>query len=1143
MSRKGYSFDSLVREVEAHHGNEDNPHNLDKKQLDLGNVDNVQQAPIDRKINTTAPLQGGGDLTADRTLSVRAATTELTGVSKLNDAIDSKSTTESATPNAVRQAYEQGTEGIEKAEDALDKIDELNASIVGQFKHLGGVDLSSGKYPDKPEYSAIWHVQIGGTVGEETHIANASTKSSEVYEKGDSLVYSLDLDKFYKVQDKASISSDEVYDKFLQKTAKAADTGKVDGKDARHFNHGTNTRGMIAGSVNESPERGGFIDGTNGGANPTGNRAIGFQAVGDGGTRMFQILSPTVNTEVWFRSKDYQNGDWRGWGKFFSTLDKPKVADVDGLQGELNKKSDTGHEHSDLVKKSGDTISGHLRVENGALPWYEMPEKPEDSAADYPQGLSVGNITSGSNNGWPTSHTTVLTVKAGSSTTRMIQILGDSNSHRLYWRSAHNSSSDPGFWKPFRKIYHEGDKPSSEEIGASPEDHNHDNDYLGKTAQASDSAKLDGKAASSFATSGHNHDSVYSKTDHTHSGYASSNHNHDNDYLGKTAQASDSAKLDGKAASSFATSGHNHDSVYSKTDHTHSGYASSNHNHDNDYLGKTAQASDSAKLDGKAASSFATSGHNHDSVYSKTDHTHSGYASSNHNHDSVYVRTTFDYDKPASANRGDLHHTKFALKDTDEREKITFHRERTRMELYYNYVSYKNYLYRVTNNAPRIVERSGNYGLTWTEIGSFPAGTKALHNINETCSHANSPVFIHKHFLCYQQGRHLKYVDLESTPFRWRDYALGLGGIQNVVVMFTTNSNILVLAKKVRENMSQDRNYRLTISSSGNVSRSSETGRYVPDDVRQDDLFIHPTSYKNRQIAILGSSLLDQDSTSVISFTHFIYNSTGSSSGWRMIRPEQPSDGGGLVYRGHGALSMNDRYVMYSDRTRMLVWELSSMKLVRDIELSRNPNLGTWDGYGVARFLAERTIVKDLDDIEISYDLGQNWERVLDNEQARENSGRYLRHMNSEVLITDSRVYDGDDLQDWRVSYGVMRPKNSEYGTVTEVFDGENWCLPIDHRLLDSIQEGQYIVEEGTNFKVFNDGYKECWGTAIGDSIKAHLPVKFFSTDYEVELKPFGSDQFSYSIVSEKVLEMKCIERLEGDSGSPAVCEWRCSGF
>ena len=97
-----------------------------------------------------------------------------------------------------------------------------------------------------------------------------------------------------------------------------------------------------------------------------------------------------------------------------------------------------------------------------------------------------------------------------------------------------------------------------------------------------------------------------------------------------------------QALASKAASNHNHDSVYSKTNHTHSNYAASNHNHDSTYLKKTDASSTYATkkemnngLAGKAASN-----HNHDGTYSKTNHTHSNYASSSHNHDSVYLKKT-----------------------------------------------------------------------------------------------------------------------------------------------------------------------------------------------------------------------------------------------------------------------------------------------------------------------------------------------------------------------------------------------------------------------------------------------------------------------------------------------------------------------
>ena len=74
-------------------------------------------------------------------------------------------------------------------------------------------------------------------------------------------------------------------------------------------------------------------------------------------------------------------------------------------------------------------------------------------------------------------------------------------------------------------------------------------------------------ALANKADSNHNHDSTYSKINHTHTGYAASSHNHDNVYL-KSATA----------ASQYAAKSHTH-SNYSPTNHTHTGYAASSHSH------------------------------------------------------------------------------------------------------------------------------------------------------------------------------------------------------------------------------------------------------------------------------------------------------------------------------------------------------------------------------------------------------------------------------------------------------------------------------------------------------------------------------------------------------------------------------------
>ena len=68
------------------------------------------------------------------------------------------------------------------------------------------------------------------------------------------------------------------------------------------------------------------------------------------------------------------------------------------------------------------------------------------------------------------------------------------------------------------------------ELTDSITDHNHDTKYLGKTAKAADSDKLDGKDSTEFAPAEHNHDTKY---------------------LGKSAKAADSDKLDGRDSTSY----------------------------------------------------------------------------------------------------------------------------------------------------------------------------------------------------------------------------------------------------------------------------------------------------------------------------------------------------------------------------------------------------------------------------------------------------------------------------------------------------------------------------------------------------------------------------------------------------------------
>ena len=69
-------------------------------------TDLAAKVPTSRTISTTAPLAGGGDLTANRTLSIADASTSVKGAVQLTDSTSSTSITTAATPNSVKGAYD-----------------------------------------------------------------------------------------------------------------------------------------------------------------------------------------------------------------------------------------------------------------------------------------------------------------------------------------------------------------------------------------------------------------------------------------------------------------------------------------------------------------------------------------------------------------------------------------------------------------------------------------------------------------------------------------------------------------------------------------------------------------------------------------------------------------------------------------------------------------------------------------------------------------------------------------------------------------------------------------------------------------------------------------------------------------------------
>jgi len=73
------------------------------------------EVPSTRTISTTSPLSGGGDLSANRTLTIADATTSAKGAVQLTDSTSSTSTTTAATPNSVKAAYDLANGAVAKS--------------------------------------------------------------------------------------------------------------------------------------------------------------------------------------------------------------------------------------------------------------------------------------------------------------------------------------------------------------------------------------------------------------------------------------------------------------------------------------------------------------------------------------------------------------------------------------------------------------------------------------------------------------------------------------------------------------------------------------------------------------------------------------------------------------------------------------------------------------------------------------------------------------------------------------------------------------------------------------------------------------------------------------------------------------------
>lgn len=132
-----------------------------------------------RTISTTSPLSGGGDLSADRTLSIADGTTSTKGAVQLEDSTSSTSTTKAATPNSVKGAYDLAAAAVPKS-TATTKGDLFVATGSGTVVRLGvGTDGQVVTADSAQTAGVKWATPSGGGGGGGLVLVDSGTFSAQ----------------------------------------------------------------------------------------------------------------------------------------------------------------------------------------------------------------------------------------------------------------------------------------------------------------------------------------------------------------------------------------------------------------------------------------------------------------------------------------------------------------------------------------------------------------------------------------------------------------------------------------------------------------------------------------------------------------------------------------------------------------------------------------------------------------------------------------------------------------------------------------------------------------------------------------------------------------------------------------------------
>ena len=1151
----------------AHKNDKDNPHDITKAQVGLGNVPNYSATDsltdgsssktatakatktlkdtldalditaTTRKINTTAPLTGGGDLSADRTLSIRAATVDVIGVTQLNDSINNTSVSQSATANAAKKAYDRGSSGITKAEDAQESADEANAAIkthAGKKDNPHGVTAAqtgalaadakaadSAKLDGKTKSEVVSEARSGlasasrkinttapvtggGDLTADRTIAVATATASA---KGVVQTYN-DVDSTSETLVGTAASVKKAYDRGSLGVSRSVRSPSALSKDTD------------LNTLNSSSHCGVYYQSAN--SNTTGNNypveraGALFVCRGAG---VIQIYREYDNSREYQRT--YYNEKWSSWVLKFDKANAPS-------------KDDVGLGKVDNVKQAPTTrkINTKAPVTGGG-----------DLTADRTIAVSAGTVDAAGILQLSNSHDSSSTSVAA--TANAAKKAYDRGSSGITKAEAAQKTADTAKSSVDGHVAKTDNphKVTAAQAGA-----------LAVGARAADSAKLEGKtksevvsearkgvvttgrkinttapvtgggdlsadrtiAVSSGTTSDEGVVRLSDAVDSTSTKLAAtanaSKKAYDRGSSGIT-KAEAAQKTADTAKSTADTAKSSIDGHVAKKDNPH-GVTKSQVGLDK--VDNLKQVPTTRKINSKGLDADITL--NSSDVKARSDTWNpkwgdvsekpSTFTPSAHKHDiddltdigKTYSKFNID-NIPSSPIKGETLYRKLPKNDltadwTHINEETT-----NNDELWHSYLAVNGIVFRVNSAAVESGDKedrrklfySLDNGETWIKLNlatALPVTVRPVGYVNNTASHGTSHLFYASPFMIFNIGNNFYYrrPTLDESD-DWTVKKVFDRQVQaKQYVPFHVGQNIYYKDPTRIFRYAQIR--RVSITNSGiSTTTYSQSGHGInePNDIEQGvDEVLASSSNGLMAIGVVGRHTGNGTAKEA---RYVVTVREGGAYIWHNInyRPLV-----GDQSKANWFVSVGRDYFVIESGAQAAVYNLASMKVVYiDNGYGAKDDNSRWGGRGVHRFIPGTNVLIYDNPIKtgalISSTLGASWKRLASLPHNRRNNGRFWMDFNILHYLFDK------DVNMTKLIRGIAYPDTEETVSIQMVYDGHTW------RPTDAIANAVGTIDSNRNYTIEEDGTIVCGGTVIGNSVDVTLPYSFPDDAYIVK--------------------------------------------